>query len=84
VKEILPARLKMRHRGIGMDFSGAMDAPGKIRLHACIFVGPVFLDGSLETSYHLKCTRWRMFRGDREECDFSDSREKTSVLRGQK
>ena len=84
MKEILPACLKMRHRGIGIDVSGAMDAPGKIRLHACILVGPVFLDGSLETSYHLKCMRGRMFRVDREECDFSDSREKTSVLRGQK
>ncbi len=74
----------MRRQVIGIDFSGAMDASKKIRLNACIFVVPVFLDDSHDTSYRLERKRRLMFRGDREDRDFSESREKESVLRPRK
>ena len=71
----------MTRHVIGSDVSGAMDALKKIRLDVCILMVPVFLDDSHDTSYRVDCERRLMVRGDRVDRDFSESREKESVLR---
>jgi hypothetical protein len=55
--------LKMPRHVIGSDVSGAMDGFKKIRHDVCIFMVPVFLDDSHDTSYRVECERRLMFEG---------------------